>query len=178
MRSYFHGRVKRASIATSPPLEIPLNDHDSLHELRERLRELGLRATSARLAVLKELHAQARPMTHEELMARLESGGFDGATIYRILADLADIGLLQRMDLGDKIWRFELNDHCREIQHDHAHFLCDSCGDITCLPALEVRAKEGLLPEALRGAELHLRLSGRCSKCTGAGSAPAPDRLE
>lgn len=140
----------------------------SLHELRERLRALGLRATSVRLAVLGALHEQARPMTHDALMVHLGPGGFDGATVYRVLADLSEIGLLRRMDLGDHVWRFELDDPCRAVRADHAHFLCDGCGDVTCLPELEVRPRQGPLPEALRGAQLSLQLSGRCSRCVAA----------
>lgn len=134
-------------------------------ELRERLRKLGLRATSPRLAVLAALHEQAGPLSHEALMARLGASGFDRATVYRILSDLADIGLLRRMDLGDHIWRFELDDSCRDVPEDHAHFLCEGCGEVTCLPTVELRTPQGALPAALVGARLTLKVSGLCGRC-------------
>jgi len=94
---------------------------------------------------------------------------FDRGTVYRILADLAEAALLRRMDLGDKVWRFELIDHCRTIADDHAHFLCVACSRVTCLPDMELRPVQGgPLPVVLRGAEIHLKVTGRCGVCTEA----------
>lgn len=98
-------------------------------------------------------------------MRHLEPERWDRATVYRILSDLSDASLLKRMDLGDHIWRYELYDACRTIDDDHAHFLCIACGDVACLPALELRAARGPLPENLRGAEIHLKVTGRCAQC-------------
>jgi Fur family ferric uptake transcriptional regulator len=133
-------------------------------ELRDRLRELGLRATSNRLAVLLVLHQEAAPLSHEALMERLV-GCHDIATVYRTLADLTEAGLLRRMDLGDRIWRYELFDACRTIAGQHAHFLCTACGEVTCLPALDVVPRSGSLPDKIQGVTLHVQVSGRCSPC-------------
>lgn len=133
-------------------------------ELRQRLRELGLRATTTRLAVLVHLHEHEAPLTHEALMAALS--GLDRATVYRILADLTDVGLLRRMDLGDHVWRYELRDACRQVADDHAHFLCEDCGVVSCLPPLELRAAGGrTLPDVLRGASIRLKVTGLCAAC-------------
>jgi Fur family ferric uptake transcriptional regulator len=99
-------------------------------------------------------------------METLAEQGWDPATVYRILSDLTEVELLRRMDLGDHIWRFELIDECRTIQDDHAHFLCTDCGIVTCLPEVELRTTSGhALPAALLGAELHLKVTGRCNQC-------------
>lgn len=140
--------------------------HPAIHEeLRELLRDRGLRATSARLAVLFQLHERSAPMTHEEVMEAVGHGTIDGATVYRILADLARAEVLVRMDLGDRVWRFELRDRCRGVAPEHAHFLCDACSRVVCLPGFEMRPAPGGLPSALRGAELMLRVTGRCGDC-------------
>lgn len=145
---------------------------DCRDELRARLREVGLRATKTRLAVLVELHEHAGPLSHPELMRLLGAQNLDRATVYRILADLAEATLLRRMDLGDKVWRYELLDRCRTIADDHAHFLCVSCDQVTCLPELELRpVGGGVLPAELQGAEIHLKVTGRCGDCAGADSA-------
>jgi Fur family ferric uptake transcriptional regulator len=140
-----------------------------VHEMKERLRALGLRATSVRLAVLGELHHQGRPLTHDEVMAAIGSAGVDGATVYRVLADLSEVGLLRRMDLGDKVWRFELDDACRDVEADHPHFMCDACGSVACLPRLEVRTSDGRVPAALLGASVNVHVSGRCGSCAAGG---------
>ena len=138
---------------------------DPRTEMRARLKELGLRATSPRLAVLVVLNDAMEPLSHEVIMGRLGES-LDRATVYRILADLCSKGLLRRMDLGDHIWRFELADRCGWQTNNHAHFLCDDCGVVTCLPELEIQpANNGVLPARLVGAQLHLRLSGRCGEC-------------
>ncbi len=135
-------------------------------ELRQQIRTLGLRATGSRLAVLRLLHELARPTTHAELMALLEPAGWEGATIYRVLSDLSDSGILRRMDLGDHVWRFELNDPCRRVRNDHAHFMCSDCHKVVCLPELELRGIGGQrLPEVLQGGDLHLKVTGRCGQC-------------
>ena len=135
------------------------SEHRARQEMRDRLRAIGLRATSPRLAVLVQLHEHAGPLSHEELNARLGVGRFDRATIYRILSDLTDAGLLRRMDLGDHVWRYELLDACRTIADDHAHFLCTGCGTVTCLPEMRLQPASGVtLPPQLQGAELHLSL--------------------
>ena len=136
-------------------------------EMREMIRGVGLRVTSPRLAVLAILHELGAPRTHEQIMAALPPGGFDKATVWRILADLHEAGLLRRMDLGDRIWRYELLDACRTVEADHPHFLCETCGAVICLPPLEVRSREGALPEALRNAEIQIRVSGTCGACLG-----------
>jgi Fur family ferric uptake transcriptional regulator len=130
---------------------------------------MGLRATKPRLAVLVALHDHAGPLSHPELMELLGEGRFDRGTVYRILADLAEANILRRMDLGDKVWRFELIDQCRTVADDHAHFLCVACSRVTCLPEMELRTVQGgPLPVVLRGAEIHLKVTGRCGVCTQA----------
>ncbi len=134
-------------------------------EVRALLRDGGLRATAPRVAVLVVLHEQAAPMTHDQVMDQLPEGGFDKASVWRVLADLAELGLLRRMDLGDRVWRYELHDACRALKDDHAHFLCEDCGTVRCLPPLEVRARDGALPEPLRGARFQVRVMGICAAC-------------
>lgn len=136
-------------------------------EVRALLKNQGLRATAQRIAVLVILHEQEAPMTHEEVMGLLSVGLYDKASVWRVLSDLAGVGILRRMDLGDRVWRYELQDACRTISDDHPHFLCETCSEVTCLPPLEVRSKDGGIPQALLNANFHIRISGKCGKCSG-----------
>lgn len=135
-------------------------------EVRALLKNQGMRATAQRLAVLLVLHEQKAPMTHEEVMGLLSAGLYDKASVWRVLSDLAGVNIVRRMDLGDRIWRYELHDACRTVSDDHPHFLCESCGDVACLPPLEVRARDGGLPAALLDADFHIRISGKCGDCS------------
>jgi Fur family ferric uptake transcriptional regulator len=137
-------------------------------ELRTVLRGHSLRATAPRLAVLVTLHERGAPMTHEQIMETLPRGQYDKASVWRLLSDLAEAGVLRRMDLGDRVWRYELLDDCRPVDADHAHFLCEVCGIVSCLPPLVLRASEGQLPPVLQGADFRLKVTGTCAECVSA----------
>lgn len=137
---------------------------------RARLRSAGLRATAPRLAVLEVLEAAQRPLQHAEVMAALEAkGAQDRATVYRILHDLSEVGLLRRLTLGDQPWRFELAPAAVEGHGNdpHPHFVCTDCGGVQCLDAVEVTLKSsGAVPRSVSRAAVAIQLSGRCDDCT------------
>jgi Fur family transcriptional regulator, ferric uptake regulator len=142
----------------------------SVDQLREQIRATGLRATSPRIAVLHSLGRSRTPISHAELAAELAPKGWDRATIYRNLIDLTNAGLVRRADMGDHLWRFELrdadNDHAAS---EHPHFMCETCGDVVCLPdeSVEIKASRGA-PRALRRKGLQIQLKGRCDRCVQA----------
>ena len=143
--------------ASHPPLD---------QELRGLLKGKRLRVTAGRLAVLMVLHERRGPMNHEQVMESLHDQTFDRASIWRVLAELAEKGLLRRMDLGDRVWRYELIDACRTVDAQHPHFLCIDCGDVTCLPKLSVSARHGDLPPSLLAGKFRVRLEGTCGGCS------------
>lgn len=134
--------------------------------LRERLRDAGLRATGARVAVLRTLMQANVPMSHAEVHAAVADDGSDRATTYRNLMDLAEIGLVKRSDVGDHTWRFELVDQGDHGDDGHAHFVCADCGAVACLPdtAVEVHAVSGA-PRALRDKGVEIQVRGKCDAC-------------
>jgi len=135
--------------------------------LREALREAGLRATGPRVAVLRSLVAASGPTSHGELAARLADDGLDRATVFRNLKDLTDAGLVRRTDLGDHTWRFELKTESHDSDEDpHAHFMCDACGDVVCLPddTVQIVAAKGA-PRAIRRKQFEVQIKGRCDRC-------------
>ena len=139
-----------------------------LGELQTRLRSGGLRATSARITVLRCLLDAEGPLSHAEVYERVGDTGFDRATVYRNLIDLTECGLARRYDLGDHVWRFELADTAEEHAADpHPHFVCNECGTIECLPdgTIAVHAARGA-PRALRHGNLEVQLRGVCDSCS------------
>jgi Fur family ferric uptake transcriptional regulator len=143
-----------------------MDSHPDLEsELRALLRSQNMRATSVRLAVLSILHEHQGPMTHEQVMESLPGSKFDRASVWRLLSELSEKGLLRRMDLGDRVWRYELLDACRTIESTHSHFLCGQCGEVSCLPPLELVTHEGKLPGILNHAEFTIRIEGTCGVC-------------
>jgi Fur family ferric uptake transcriptional regulator len=136
-------------------------------ELKATLHEAGLRSTAPRLAVLEYLHRAGAPASHGELHERLSTSGFDRATLYRNLIDLADAGLVTRTDLGDHVWRFELRREGGGHTDDHPHFVCTVCGNVACLHGVAIRISSAKgAPRAVERKNVQVQLSGRCDSCT------------
>jgi Fur family ferric uptake transcriptional regulator len=90
----------------------------------------------------------------------------DRATVYRNLADLARVDLLRRYDLGDHVWRYEVAEGAEHDASGHAHFVCVTCGDVTCIDDVELRIPPAhQLPRAVKAASLEIQLKGVCDDC-------------
>jgi len=95
----------------------------------DALREAGFRAGGARSAVIELLADQdccaSAQEIHEALRGKSRSVGI--ASVYRVLDVLAELRLVQRVDVGDGVARFEPalpdGDH-------HHHVVCDDCGKV------------------------------------------------
>jgi len=134
--------------------------------IRRELRELGLRATVARVAVLEVLREAKTPLTHADVAEQLDVVGCDRATVFRNLVALAEAGLVNRTDLGDHTWRFEAVDR-DQPDHEHPHFLCTSCGTVACIPGLEVRIPRGRrVPKAVKTRSVQVQIKGVCDDCS------------
>lgn len=139
----------------------------SLDTARIRIRNAGLRCTSARVSVLEHLERAISPQSHAEVSDALASRGFDRATIYRNLVELTEAGLLSRVELGDHVWRFEMRRIGEGHQQDHPHFVCVDCGEVSCLPAnsISVKSQLGAKPLVFRDVT-EILLKGHCGQCT------------
>lgn len=105
------------------------------HHVRELLKQLGLRSTVPRSLVIEALLTLNRPVSHHELAELIPESEIDLSTIFRNLVLLADAGLVRRMELGDRIWRYEwIGVPTTEY---HPHFVCTQCGQIRCLTESE-----------------------------------------
>lgn len=131
-------------------------------ELRTMIRDVKLRATAARVAVLRLLHGIDAPASHPEICEALRADGWDRATLFRNLADLTTAGLLRKRDLGDRLWRYELASSDND-EGDHPHFLCTVCGDVTCLPDIALSVASG--PQSLRQGRVEIQFRGTCDAC-------------
>jgi Fur family ferric uptake transcriptional regulator len=144
----------------------PTDTADVLHEVRARIHAAGLRRTTARIAVLRELRAAGTPMSHAEVAGRLAAQGFDKTTVYRNLVELAEANIVSRFELGDHVWRFEWRAEGAAHDAEHPHFLCLDCGDISCLNDVTVHITPS--PGTRRSgmaAVTEVLLKGHCNRC-------------
>ena len=141
-----------------------MNDRktENAEQIKATIREAGLRATPARIATLRLLHEASSPMTHAEVAIALDDLGIDKATAFRNLNDLAAVGILNRTELGDHVWRFELTDH---NDATHPHFICVDCGNVSCLDDIKLTARSLRMSQEV-GEVTEILLRGHCNDCS------------
>lgn len=136
----------------------------SANESREMLRAAGLRCTASRVAVLQHLSTADVPLSHAEVSDVLVPQGYDKSTLYRCLVEMAEVGLLSRLDLGDHAWRFEMKESQREEDADHPHFMCVDCGKVSCLSDVSIPLPKGEQTK-IPGKITEILLKGHCVEC-------------
>jgi Fur family ferric uptake transcriptional regulator len=94
-----------------------------------RLRETSGRTGGARRAVVDFLGRQTCCVSAQEIHDGLRSGSarIGIASVYRTLEGLTELGLVQRIDLGDGVSRFEPA-HADGVHHHH--LVCNDCGKV------------------------------------------------
>ena len=133
---------------------------------KQALRDARLRATAARVAVLKLLASEGGPMSHAGVVEALADFGFDQSTLFRCLNEIADAGLVSRLDLGDQTRRFELRRTSEGAEFTHPHFMCVDCGELTCMKDFKVQITPSRGPRRDKlGTIAEILIRGHCGTC-------------
>jgi Fur family transcriptional regulator, ferric uptake regulator len=127
----------------------------------------GRKRGGARRAVLELLGAQECALTAleiEDALRARSSRPVSRASVYRILDELEALALVQRVETGQAMVRYERV--CEHEQHHH-HLVCDQCGLVMPFsdPGLE-RAIDSLSERVpLAVSEHEIVLHGACIDC-------------
>lgn len=99
----------------------------TVHDHREELRGVALRATPARMAVLDYLEIAERPLDIVSIFENLKKRkvNADIATVFRIINKFTDKGLTRKIEFQEGKFRYEITGN-----NDHHHFICENCGMI------------------------------------------------
>ncbi len=130
----------------------------------DELKSSGLKATLPRIKILEVFQRTARRhMTAEDVYKALLADGADIglATVYRVLMQFEQAGLLTRSNFESGKSVFELN----EGQH-HDHLVCLTCGRVEEFLDPEIEQRQRAIAQE-RGFELQehaLALYARCIK--------------
>jgi Fur family ferric uptake transcriptional regulator len=132
------------------------------------LADAGYRRGGARTAIVELLAAQDCAITAQEIDERLRGGGraVGRASVYRILEMLTELRLVQRIDVGQGVARYEPQQPGGDHHH---HLVCDSCGAIAPFedPTLE-QAIERVSHRLQFEVDDHdVVLHGSCRACSG-----------
>src|ERR1700735_5370659 len=93
-----------------------------------QLAQAGHKRGGARRAVIELLDGQTCALTAVEIEDALRAGErrVSRASVYRVLDELEHLRLVQRVETGQAMVRYErAHDH---DEHHHHHLVCDECG--------------------------------------------------
>lgn len=130
----------------------------------DELKSSGLKATLPRLRILEIFQkSPVRHMTAEDVFKALLGEGSDIglATVYRVLMQFEQAGILVRSHFESGKSVFELNEG-----HHHDHLVCLTCGRVEEFFDPEIEARQRAVAQT-RGFELHdhtLALYAVCTK--------------
>jgi Fur family transcriptional regulator, ferric uptake regulator len=128
----------------------------------------GHKRGGARTAVIELLEAQPCALTAHEIEDALRDGSagrrVSRASVYRVLDELERLRLVQRVEIGQAMVRYE---RVSEHAEHHHHLVCDACGTVMPFsdPGLEhaIEALSGRVP--LMVSDHEIVLHGACEDC-------------
>ncbi|MBI2049433.1 transcriptional repressor [Candidatus Roizmanbacteria bacterium] len=134
------------------------------HDCKTELREVSLRATPARMEVLKFLETISKPVDVQTLIEYLDKKDIktDPATVFRIVSMFRQKGLLTPVQFNEGKFRYELSSRT-----DHHHLVCDKCGDIGDISNCNILALEKDIEKRKEFKVINhsLEFFGICKKC-------------
>ncbi|MDR7380330.1 Fur family ferric uptake transcriptional regulator [Rhodoferax ferrireducens] len=132
----------------------------------EELKNTGLKATLPRLKILEIFQkGELRHMTAEDVfrVLLLEHSDIGLATVYRVLTQFEQAGILSRSHFESGKSVYELN----EGRH-HDHFVCTGCGKVEEFYDAEIEQRQQIVAKA-KGWTVHdhaMSLYGLCAECS------------
>ena len=127
------------------------------------LREHGYRITAQRELILRAIHELPHP-NQESILAevRARAKGVNRTTVYRTLAMLEEVGLVEHAHIGTGAPVYHLAGH-----RDHIHLVCQNCQAVVSVPGAIASEFTSELEElcGFRVDVSHTGLSGLCESC-------------
>jgi len=136
---------------------------DNLNFALRILREHNLKITVLRKLILTFLTSSHGPFTIENIYENTHKiKACNLTTIYRIIAQLEELGLVRRSELGDGLSRYEYQ--C--VDHPHHHLVCRSCKKVvpietSVFPDVEKVAKK----QGFKKVYPYFEIFGLCRSC-------------
>ena len=143
-----------------------------MQDLEERLRQLGMRVTKPRRAVIEELSTRPHlDVASIAAGARERLGSVSTQGVYDVVHALTEAGILRSIELPGTPEVFEL-----ARGDNHHHLVCRSCGNITDVPCPVGKAPclEPLEDAGYYIDEAEVTYWGLCPACRPADLVSAP----
>lgn len=106
------------------------------------LHRFELKSTPVRVDVLALMLRTTSAMSHNAITEALgPNANMDKVTLYRTLNVFTEKGILHRIPTEDRNWLYAVSPDLDSSTHNHslphAHFVCDECEKVFCLPVNE-----------------------------------------
>lgn len=138
-----------------------------MHDIvfKEFLKRKGLKLTTERKSILKEIYSFHGHFDPDELLLRLRKKGsrVSKASIYRTIPLLIESGLIEEVIKVDKHSHYE---HTYGHGH-HDHMICLKCGSVVEFHSQELEDLQEKLckKDGFRGISHTLEIRGYCKRC-------------
>lgn len=156
------------SISDDPDIDARAGAETWTERAEATLAAAGHRRGGARRALLELLDGQKCALTAQEIEDALRARGgsrrVSRASVYRILDELEQLRLVQRVETGQAMVRYE---RVCEHQEHHHHLVCDECGAVMPFSDAGLERAINKLSERvpLAVSEHEIVLHGACRDC-------------
>ena len=132
------------------------------------IQKVKLRVTPARISVLCLLSEQKGPVSYSDLTEMIQQQDqyeCDPATVYRNLLKFTEVGLTRMVSQAQGKPRYELASRPDISVHQHPHFYCIECKEVSCLPGETVSYLS--IPALWKDSiiQASIQLQGVCPQC-------------
>lgn len=132
------------------------------HDCAEELRDVDLRATPIRIAILKLLERSDLPLDVSTIRDYLEKHNIqaDPVTIFRVMNSFTQRGLTRQINFNEGKARYEL------ASSEHHHLICESCDNIEDFTFPESKLLADVAKQSGFKIKSHnLEIFGICQRC-------------
>jgi Fur family ferric uptake transcriptional regulator len=150
-----------------------------IEKIKQALQSQGFKLTPQREATVRVLLENEEDHLSAEdvfMLVKDKAPEIGLATVYRTLDLLSELHVLEKMNFGDGVARYDLRND--STHHHHHHLICVQCGSVDeimedWLTPLEVRLDEEYHFQVL---DHRLDFQGICHRCNGRGKPAALDK--
>lgn len=134
-------------------------------ELENILTRKGVKPTSNRLLVIRELVRASRPVSLTDLETALDT--LDKTSIFRVLELFTEKDIVHTFEDGTRALKYELCQSHDEhtIEDEHVHFYCEQCKEVYCFESVNIPLIN--IPQGFQPHSINYMIKGLCPHCSG-----------
>lgn len=133
-----------------------LRDIDKIFEKHK------LKKTKIRRIILGAFLRQNHALSYNDLADLIEQK-IDKSTIYRNLTKLEENEVIHSVENTTGVLKYALGKQSNSKDQQHAHFQCNECQEVYCIPQAEVNLTK--LPSDFQIESINVNFKGICNKC-------------